>query len=350
MKAARRAVPVVLLVGVLAGSYSAPAHPHRIPVGYSPHVFLAKRDGGVRRLTGDRGSEIGARWCRHGRRIVSTGDEIEVRARRDGRLLYRVSYGRGYTDGVSPSPDCRHFAVVTYGSKEVDGRLTIVGRAGKRRVLVDHAAVGCPSGFYDYDTCPSWSPDGRTLYYVRGSALWSIGSDGRSRHQMTTGIRGGPQVSPRGDWLAFTRDDNDPNVSGVWLIRPDGTDERHLLRGAYVAPKVLGWVPHRREVYVHGGGAGHQTLVISSSGKRHRIGRHFRNGGLVSLSPDGERIAWTVARSDKDTQVRSSRLDGSDYRVLARFVSKGGYTEIDTLEWSPDSSELIVVPHRHVGD
>lgn len=132
-------------------------------------------------------------------------------------------------------------------------------------------------------------------------------------------------------------------------MRPDGSDQRHLVRGAYVAPTAYGWVPGRREIFAHGGGLGQRVLVITPSGAQHQIGRPF-HGGLVTLTRGGGRIAWTHQRYGKDIQVRSSRADASDFRVLARFASIDGIAEIDTLAWSPNGRELLVEPHRHIGD
>lgn len=340
----RRVLTIAALAaGFVAGVAVARDAPTR--VGYRSHIFVVHRDGGVRRLTGGRNENRAPTWCRSGRRIVAVGGRVQVHAARDGHLLYRLGAGPGIPDSASPSPGCRRFAAVTNVG---DGRIVLVNTHGKRHVLVHSGVIGC--GGRGLRPCPVWAPDGRTLYYGCGYNTCAVGTGpGSAPREVIHEVSDGPRISPHGEWLAFVRDDQDPNVSGLWIARPDGSDERHLLGGVSVAPSSFGWVPGRDAVYAHGGGAGRRTLVISTSGERHRIGPRFQ-GGLVALSPDRELIAWTHQRSGRYIEVRSSRTDGSDPRVLARFASKGGLTEIDTLEWSPNGRELVVEPHRHIGD
>ena len=326
----------------LIGSPAPARSPQPIRVGYRSHLFALGRDGGVRRLTGGRTDQIEPRFCMGGRRIVDLGREVEVRAASDGHVLYKLPPGRGSLDGAAPSPDCRRVALVGYRK---GGFLALLERGRRRRGLV-HGRVGC-GGEYPL-RCPDWSPDGRTVYFWRNDGIASVGIDGGSPRQLIDDTQDAPRVSPSGRWLAFLRLDEDPRVDGLWIARSDGSDQRQLVHGSYELSDY-GWIPGRDEVYAHGGGAGPRTLVVSPAGGRRRIGRRF-HGGLVAVSPDGQRIAWTHERFRKYIQVRSSRSDGSGFRILASFASKQGYTDIDSITWSPDGSELLVEVHRHIGD
>lgn len=314
-------------------------------VGHRSHIFFVHRDGGVQRLTSGPDENRAPTWCRSGRRIAAVGDQVEVRASRDGHLLYDLSAGSGFPESVAPSRDCRRFGVVTaVGS----GQLVLVGVDGKPHVLVRHDVPGC--GVFDLRPCPVWSADGRTLYYGCGKNTCAVrAKPGSTPRKVISNVYDGPRISADGDWLAFVRYSHDPKISGLWIARPDGSDQRHLLGGSLVAPHAFGWVPGRHDVYAHGGGAGKRTIVISVSGDRHRIGSRF-GGRLVAVSPDRKVIAWTSQHDEKGIEVRSSRIDEWRVRTLAHFTSKGGLTEIDTLEWSPNGSELLVEPHRHIGD
>ena len=334
------ATAVAVLIAGVAFAHTAP-----VRVGLRSHLFLVHRDGGALRLTGGRDENRAPVWCRSGRRIVALDSRVEVRAARDGRLLYRLSWGAGFPDWVAPSPDCKRVAVVTHVNGR--GRIVLVDLNGRRRVLVRDGLLRCGGRQHP---CPVWAPDGRTLYYGCDYDVCSVRTEpGSLPRVLIHDVYDGPQISPQGDWLAFLRNREDPNVSGLWIARADGSDERHLLGGPSVASIVFGWVPGGNDVFAHGGEAGRRILVISRSGSRHRIGRRF-HGGLVALSPDRRRIAWTHQRYGRDIRVESSRFDGSGFRVLARFESKGGLTEIDTLAWSRDGTELLVEPHRHIGD
>lgn len=313
-------------------------------VGYRSQIFLVHRDGGIRRLTAGRDENRAPTWCRSGRRIVAVGRRVEVRAARDGRLLQRLNAGSSFLFSAAPSPDCRRFGVVT-----ADGRIVLVSAHQAAHVLVAHGAFDC--GGPEVRPCPVWSADGRTLFYACGYNTCAVRAvRGSTPRRVIDDVYSGPRISSDGRWLAFVRDHDDPRVSGLWIARPDGSGQRRLLGGASVAPRVFGWIPGRHAVYAHGGGAGKRTIVISVSGKRRRIGPRFGGGGLVAVSPDRELVAWTRERPGKGIEVRSSRMDGSHTRVLARFTSKDGFTEIDALEWSPTGRDLVVEPHRHIGD
>lgn len=207
----RRLITIAVLAAVLLAG-AALADGRRIHVGYRSHLFLVHRDGGVRRLTGGDSAEIQPRWCPHGRRILDVGDGVELRAVRDGRVLRRFSF-RGYPDSLAPSPDCRRFVVVMHPRGASD-RLVVVGPGDSRRELVRAGSIGRCSP-YKGSECPAWSPDGRTVYFHRGGGLWSIPSDGGTPRRLARSVYGGPEVAPDGSWLAFTRFDDNPDVSGL---------------------------------------------------------------------------------------------------------------------------------------
>jgi hypothetical protein len=330
------AVATVLIAGVAL----ADGTPTR--VGYRSHIFLVHRDGGIQRLTSGRTKNRAPTWCRSGRRVVAVGDRVQVRAARDGRLLYRLAAGSAFASSAAPSPDCRRFGVIP-----ADDGLVLVDVHERRHVLVRHGVRRC--GNLDLRPCPVWSTDARTLYYECGFNTCAVRAKaGSTPREVIDNVYDGPRISSDGEWLAFVRGSQDPKINGLWIARPDGSDQRHLLGGTS-DPHEFGRVPGRHEVYAHGGRAGKRTVLISVSGHRRRIGSRF-GGRLVTISPDRRVIAWISQRNAKGVEVLSGRIDDWHVRVLARFTSKGGLTEIDTLEWSPNGSELLVEPHRHIGD
>jgi len=90
------------------------------------------------------------------------------------------------------------------------------------------------------DNDPIWSPDGAQIAFLRCKRiefgcshpdnLWIMDSDGSIPHQITFGSPTveNPAWSPTGDLIVFERE-----VWNVWLVEPDGDNERFLLSGGH---------------------------------------------------------------------------------------------------------------------
>jgi hypothetical protein len=89
--------------------------------------------------------------------------------------------------------------------------------------------------------------------------------------------------------------------------------------------------------------------VISASGHVRVLGAR-PTGSFLAWTRDAKWIAWVRSRYGKYIDVQASRPDGSGRRILARFTSKPPFTEVDSLEWSPNGRWLVVEAHRHIGD
>lgn len=87
------------------------------------------------------------------------------------------------------------------------------------------------------DAGPAWSPDGQTIYFgsARSGAweVWKVGVDGTGLTPLTTGsgLQGRVSVSPDGQRLAFTRND-DAQVGHVVIHELADGAERILYDGA----------------------------------------------------------------------------------------------------------------------
>jgi Tol biopolymer transport system component len=132
---------------------------------------------------------------------------------------------------------------------------------------------------------PSWSPDGRRIVAGGGraggfgepfsSGLWVINvATGAAREILHFDNELGllPAWSPNGRTIAFTRYIQGTADAHVWTVRPNGTGLRQLT-------PLLAFQP-------------------------------------PSWSPDGRRLAVTIQRRARETDIATIRADGSGLRVL----------------------------------
>jgi Tol biopolymer transport system component len=139
----------------------------------------------------------------------------------EGRNPLQLTFMGTETDWISWSPDGRQLAF----NSDANGQwnlYTIAVEGGPAHHLTrDHAHES---------SRPSWSPDGEWIYYQsdRSGAfqIWKVPSGGGLPIQVTK--RGGsqPLVSPDGKFVYYTNARQGP---GIWRVRSEGGDEKHVL-------------------------------------------------------------------------------------------------------------------------
>ena len=135
------------------------------------------------------------------------------------------------------------------------------------------------------DTEPNFSPDGRTIAFVRGGDIYSIRPDGSGQRQLTSGpeVDSLPKIAPNGRYVVFER------------------------RGALGGPSSLYTV----------GATGGGLRALTSSGDDHD----------AAFSPDGKSIVFvrsTPGAEGGNDDVYSIRPTGSG---LARLTKTDGIDE-----------------------
>jgi TolB protein len=138
--------------------------------------------------------------------------------------------------GPAWSPDGRRLAFSsTRGSGTTPRVWTMAPDGTDRRLVTD--------GHGEY---PDWSPDGALLVFAAPGAggrydLYVVEASGGEPVRITDDpdTEFFPAWSPRGDWIAFHRLD-----AGVFVVRPDGTDERRVSPDADAGDPV--WAPDGR--------------------------------------------------------------------------------------------------------
>jgi Tol biopolymer transport system component len=145
---------------------------------------------------------------------------------------------------------------------------------------------------------PAWTTDGRSLVFSAFPNLWRVDASGASKPQRLAAIGANgayPAISRRGNRLAYAQAISDVNI---WRI----------------------------EIPTPGGKANPPQKLISST----------RDDYFPQFSPDGKKIAFLSERSGSE-EVWVCGADGSN---VVQLTSLGGPSIGSAPRWSPDSRRL----------
>lgn len=83
------------------------------------------------------------------------------------------------------------------------------------------------------DTEPAFSPDGRTIAFVRGGDVYSIRPDGSGQRQLTSGpeLDSVPEIAPNGRYVVFERRATADGPSSLYTVGATGGGLRALTSG-----------------------------------------------------------------------------------------------------------------------
>jgi Tol biopolymer transport system component len=165
-------------------------------------------------------------------------------------------------------------------------------------------------------------------YDVRISNL-----DGTGQRPLTTDgnvVSPGPVWSPSGDRIAFSRD------GFIWLIDPDGTDERPITAGG---PDIHPtWSPDGMRIAYERNSS--EIWVVNADGTG-AIPLSTQAAHAPRWSPDGSHIAFQTSR-DGNNEIYSMTPTGAQQTNLTNSSSN----DHGELEWSPDSTQLLFISDR----
>jgi Tol biopolymer transport system component len=161
----------------------------------------------------------------------------------------------------------------------------------------------------------TWSPDGNRLAFVRGRSeqyrlfvTWRAGKDAAwaAERQLTSDTGIDPKWSHDGKQIAFTR------RSEVWLISPDGSNERPLVTrltadGTIVQYAI--WSPDDKTIYVKASDNERRASIwaVPAAGGTPRLLLRFDDPSRPSLrrefATDGMRFFFTIAQDESDVWI-----------------------------------------------
>jgi uncharacterized repeat protein (TIGR01451 family) len=198
---------------------------------------------------------------------------------------------------------------------------------------------------------PSWSPDRRTIVFMRAPnssssfELWTVRSDGTGATQLThdTANDSFPSWSPDGVHIAFSKVIN--NKYAIVVMRADGSNETVLTtEGANdIYPR---WSPDgARLAFTSDRSGSLQPYIMNANGSGQA--QVTMGGGNVTgaaeWSPDGTHLAVTSNRTggQNNYQVYTIAVDGTGLKQLTS-------TGVNVLPaWSPDGALLIFATNRY---
>jgi Tol biopolymer transport system component len=184
---------------------------------------------------------------------------------------------------------------------------------------------------------------GRFTYGLDGD-IWVVDADGTDRRRLTEGpgTDFDPSWSPDGRWILFRTDrghyrpdTEGVGVEGLFVVRPDGSDEHQIYppSAATYGALFADWAPDGRRIALSTLGSHGETIVVIHADGSHPVDLHAQ-GECADWSPDGRRILFCSRRTGAwNTWVMDA--DGSNQRQLTAGGNQypGG--------WSPDGGTIV---------
>jgi Tol biopolymer transport system component len=290
-----------------------------------------------------------------------------------GKVAFTI--GDGHANGLARiNADGSDFQPLL-GAVDIPGQPTGGTEAPRwlpdNRILFDTNRYGGPDDFHVYvmsadggdptqltggadgiENYPMLSPDGSTLVYGKylatpegpdpwgaTGALFLSDPDGSNERQLTIAPEGAidewPDISPDGQWVAFTR--GLVQAGGLYIINIDGSGLRQII-GSDFEPLRPRWSPDGQLIVVHSNWHRFETesanvWVVAPDGTGLRQLTHESVPGQAwapDWSPDGEHIIFVhTPRSGDGVYLDVIGLDGSS---TCRLYQGGS----QATGWDPD--------------
>lgn len=168
-------------------------------------------------INGSNGVRSTTDWSPDGSHILSTGGDCGLQVQvvdhaGSATLLPAVSSGNGVLAQMAEfSPDGQHI-VATETTPTQDDLLVYDGTGGNGKIIYSNSDK--PPSFASRLSAPTWSGDGKQIFFMRGADIWVINSDGTNAQKLISGAttsdplkdEADPQPSPDGKYLAWTEE------------------------------------------------------------------------------------------------------------------------------------------------
>ena len=201
---------------------------------------------------------------------------------------------------------------------------------------------------FDAVVFPKWSPDGsKILFAVRDVwNLYTIEPDGSNLTQLTDFRSNNADWSPDGSKIIFQSDhQNEPqDTPDIYVIDANGENLVEILDDPSVPDFNPRWAGDDQIMFLSGRESGFEVFLMNADGSE--ITQVTESGASItnaSVSPDGERIAFTYPQGGKFTDLYVIDKDGALDSVV-RLTQDATYD--DGTAWSPDGQRIFFFSDR----
>jgi len=275
----------------------------------------------------------------------------------NGLIAYALEVGADQTQLMTVHPDGSGAKRIGRGLNALnpdwspDGQ-TIVAEVGK----ADRAGISLfsadghlirdltPAGFQGQ---PSFSPDGSSIVYERdigerNNGLWLMRTDGSAKRRVTRSPFGccdtDPNFSPDGKTITFVRVKEEEKQQALFAVGRDGKGLRQLTPYSWEVAIKHDWSPDGKRILVTTNAdfvrptESANLVVIRPDGSDAKQLTHFKGGVknafAGSFSPDGKHIVFRFEEGLKYA-IATIDLDGSNLRL----ITKPGIDKPRGIDW-----------------
>lgn len=322
--------------------------------GNNADIYI-KSVGGERplRVTTDPAIEVVPTWSPDGQKLAFlriTATEVAiytVAALGNGPERKLVSLSVKHPGMISWSPDGEYIAFSDIGPDHNTAGIYLISlQTGAKTSLTMPATRG------SNDSCPAFSPDGRTLAFVRAHTpvtgdVYTVPVTGgepkrltfdNALHVFEQGVIGGVSWTPEGGHLIYASDA--AGTVNLWKVSVAGGPPQRLTVGGINAyyPSIS---RQGRLAYTQISGATpiYKVALTGANRNNHaaeKLTASTRADLNPQISPDGKRIAFSSDRSG-DYEIWISDSDGSNPIQLTTF--RGAH--VGSPRWSPDGRQIV---------
>lgn len=263
----------------------------------------ARRETVVRTI---RGRMEAPNWTRDGKSLIFDQDGQIWAIPPDGGPLAAIDTGAAAkcTGSHGLSPDGKWLAISCAMPDKPEVRVYVVPSQGGVPKLITQN----PNSYWH-----SWSPDGKTILFVRPNhgalTIFAIPSEGGEEKALTPldGQNDDPDYSADGKYIYFNSNRGGGTMQ-IWRMKPDGSDPEQM-----TSDEMNNWTPHPSP-------DGKSILILSYP---HDVTGHPAN---------------------KDVTLRILSASDKSIRALANIVGGSGTDNVPC--WSPDSQRFAFVSYQ----